>query len=48
MTKSHQLHRKKAIHMMFRRSPRIRRLFWKVTAIFDKLRMGKAVELDDH
>lgn len=37
MTKSHGLHRKKAIHLKFRRSPRVRRLFWRVTDIFDGL-----------
>jgi hypothetical protein len=38
MTKSHPMHRKKAIHMMFRRSPRVRRLFWRVSVIFEKIK----------
>lgn len=37
MTKSHPLHRKKAIHMIFRRSYRVRRLFYKVSAILDRV-----------
>ena len=35
MTKSHQLHRKKSIHMKFRRSFRVRRLFYRVNGIID-------------
>ena len=37
MTKSHTMHRKKAIHMKFRRSFRVRRLFWRVSALLDRL-----------
>jgi len=41
MTKSHVLHRKKAIHMKFRRSPRIRRLFWRVVGLLDRISKEK-------
>jgi len=41
MTKSHPMHRKKAIHMKFRRSPKIRRLFWQISDVFDKVEKEK-------
>ena len=37
MTKSHPLHRKKAIHMIYRHSGRVRRLFWRLTAVFERV-----------
>lgn len=37
MTKSHPLHRKRSIHLKFRRTFRVKRLFWRVNAIFDTL-----------
>ncbi len=41
MTKSHPLHRKKAIHRMFRRSARVKRLFWHISAIFERVAREK-------
>ena len=35
MTKSHPMHRKKAIHMTFRRSRRVRDLYWRVTDLIE-------------
>lgn len=37
MTKSHPLHRKRSIHRMFRRSGRVKRLYWRVNSIFDRI-----------
>lgn len=37
MTKSHPMHRKKSIHMAFRRSRRVRKLFFAVTELIDKV-----------
>lgn len=34
MTKSHQLHRKPAVHRLVRRSRRVWRLYWKVNRLF--------------
>ena len=41
MTKAHPRHRKKAIHMVFRRSPRVRRLFWHVSGLLDMIKRPK-------
>jgi len=38
MTKSHPLHRKKAVHMKFRHSFRVRRLFWRMVDKLDIIR----------
>lgn len=35
MTKSHPLHRKKSIHLKFRRTFRVKRLFYRVSKLFD-------------
>jgi len=45
VTKSHQMHRKKAIHMKFRRSYKVRRLFWRISALLDKVRDEKKVKV---
>ena len=37
MTKGHPLHRKKSIHMKFRRTFRVRRLFYRVSNILDTI-----------
>ena len=37
MTKSHHLHRKKSIHMKFRRSPKLRRIFYHISALFERV-----------
>lgn len=43
MTKSHPMHRKKAIHMTFRRSSKVRRVFWRVVELIDKVSQEKEV-----
>ena len=43
MTKSHRMHRKKAIHMKFRRSAKVRRSFWHVSGLFEKVRQKEKV-----
>jgi hypothetical protein len=45
MTKNHPMHRKKAIHMVFRRSFRVQRLFYKVSNILDKIKVEKKGEV---
>ena len=35
MTKSHPMHRKKSIHMTFRRSWKVKRLFYRVSDLLD-------------
>lgn len=35
MTKNHPLHRKKSVHMKFRRSWKVKRLFYHVEKLFD-------------
>jgi len=37
MTKSHPMHRKKSIHMKFRRSFRVRRLFYGVIELIERV-----------
>jgi len=41
MTKKHPMHRKKSIHMTFRRSRRVRNLFWRISEIFDTITSPK-------
>jgi len=44
MTASHPIHRKKAIHMKFRRSARVRRLFWQVIDFIEKVQKEKVIK----
>ncbi len=43
--KGHGLHRKKAIHMKFRHITRVRRLFWRVSDLLDRVSKEKKVLL---
>jgi len=44
MTKSHPMHRKKSIHMKFRRTFRVQRLFYRVSKLIDTVMAEKKVE----
>jgi hypothetical protein len=47
MTKSHPMHRKKSIHMKFRRTFRVKRLFYRVNTLLDTIATRKKVKQDD-
>ena len=38
------MHRKKALHMVFRKSSRVRRLFYRVSFILDWIKAGERKE----
>jgi len=48
MTKSHPLHRKRSIHMKFRRTFRVKRLFYRVNGILDTIAARKKVKKDEY
>lgn len=43
MGKGHPLHRKRSIHMKFRRTFRVKRLFYRVSDIFDTIATRRKV-----
>ncbi len=44
MTKSHHMHRKKAIHMVFRHSFKVKQRFWRVLGIASKIGDARIAE----
>ena len=42
MTKKHPLHRKKSIHMTFRRK-RVQEIYWRLSDLLDRIKAGNSV-----